>query len=207
MAIGVLNIGESGSGKSTSLRSVKSGFGIINTLGKPLPFKSDLKYVVTDDYAKVKDILKRSTSPSVVIDDAGYLMTNAFMRGHSMKTGKSGSYDFYNDMADQFWQLVEFVRTLDAKRIVYFFMHEEKSDTGTVTPKTLGKLLDSTVCVEGMFTIVLRSLYREGRHVFSTQTDGGDVAKSPIGMFAEQYIDNDITQVDKTIREFYGIQL
>jgi hypothetical protein len=204
MAVCVLNIGKSGSGKSTSMRNVKDGFGLINTLGKPLPFKSDLKYVATDDYAKVKDVLKRSKSPSVVIDDAGYLMTNAFMRGHS---GKANKFDFYNDMADSFWSLIEFVRTLDGKRIVYFFMHEEESDSGTVKPKTLGKLLDSTVCVEGMFTIVLRSLYREGRYVFSTQTDGGDVAKSPIGMFAEQYIDNDITQVDKTIREFYGIQL
>lgn len=84
-------------------------------------------------------------------------------------------------------------------------MHEERSEFGEIKPKTIGKLLDDKVCIEGMFTVVLRSMADKGRHFFRTQTDGMDVAKSPFGMFDQFEIDNDLKMVDQTIRVYWGI--
>ena len=84
-------------------------------------------------------------------------------------------------------------------------MHEEKSETGDIRPKTIGRLLDEKICLEGLFTIVLRSVFANNRYIFRTQTDGLDVSKSPFGMFDELEIDNDLKLVDTKIREFYDL--
>lgn len=206
MGISVLIIGKSGSGKSTSLRNFnKNEIGIINVLSKPLPFKNDLPTIDTDDYDNVKKVLERSKVNSIVIDDAGYLITNNFMRKHSNIGGGNAVYNFYNDMADQFWNLIEFTQKLPKEKITYFFMHEDKNDFGDIKPKTIGKILDDKVCVEGMFTIVLRAKKVDKNYYFFTQATDGDVAKTPMGMFNDLYIDNDLKLVDKTIREYYNI--
>lgn len=207
MGVPVLILGKSGSGKSASLRNFQPGeVGIINVLGKPLPFKGKLPSVVTDNYDTVYTVIAKSKTDSVVIDDAGYLMTNQFMRGHASTGAGNAIFSFYNDLGDRFWSLVRFVveRTPDNK-IVYFIMHEDKNDFGDIKPKTIGKMLDEKVCVEGMFTIVIRSTISNGKHVFKTQTDGFDVCKTPIGMFESAEIDNDLKMVDTTIREYYEI--
>lgn len=205
MGVPVLLIGKSGSGKSASLRNFKSGeVGIVNVLGKPLPFKSNLPTVKTDNYQKVKAVLSKSKADSIVIDDAGYLMTNQFMRGHSSSGSGNAIFSFYNDLGDQFWNLVRFVvEELPDERIIYFVMHEDKNDFGDIKPKSIGKMLDEKVCIEGMFTIVIRSMLMNGKHIFRTQTDGFDVCKTPIGMFDSQEIDNDLKMVDNAIREYY----
>lgn len=205
MGIPVLIIGKSGSGKSTSLRNFQPGeVGIVNVLGKPLPFRNKLASITTDDYAKVYSVLKNSKTDCLVIDDAGYLMTNHFMRGHAKGGSGNGIFSFYNDLGDQFWNLVRFVvDELPHKRIVYFMMHEDKNDMGDIKPKTIGKMLDEKVCVEGMFTIVLRCMMMNGKHIFKTQADGLDVCKSPMGMFESLEIDNDLKAVDTAIREYY----
>lgn len=207
MGIPVLLLGKSGSGKSASLRNFQPGeVGIINVLGKPLPFKGSLPAVVTDDYDKVYQVLYKSKANSVVIDDAGYLMTNQFMRGHSSSGAGNAIFAFYNDLGDKFWNLVRFVvEQLPAEKIVYFIMHEDKNDFGDVKPKTIGKMLDEKVCVEGMFTIVIRSMLMNGRYIFRTESDGLDVCKTPIGMFSTVEIDNDLKAVDNTIREYYEL--
>jgi hypothetical protein len=208
MGLGVLIIGKSGSGKSCSMRNFEDGeIGLINVIGKPLPFKVKFNGIAaTDNYEKIKSVLANSRTNSIVIDDAGYLLTNAFMKGHAASGKGAGKFDFYNDLADSFWQMTEAIRALPKEKIVYVVMHEEESENGTIRPKTLGKLLDNTVCVEGLFTIVLRSLFSDGNYIFSTQTNGADTAKSPMGMFDETYITNDLKAVDKKIREFYGIK-
>ena len=205
MGIPVLIIGKSGSGKSASLRNFQPGeVGIVNVLGKPLPFRNRLQSVQTDDYKKVYATITKAKTDCIVIDDSGYLMTNQFMRGHSNTGAGNAIFTFYNDLGDQFWHLVRYVvENLPPQRVVYFMMHEDKNDFGDVKPKTIGKMLDEKVCVEGMFTIVLRCMLVNGKHVFRTQTDGMDVCKTPIGMFDADEIDNDLKMVDNAIREYY----
>ncbi len=208
MGIGVLIIGKSGSGKSTSLRNFKQeDVGIINVISKPLPFKNtnNLKIINTDNYADVKTILTSCKTKSIVIDDAGYLITNQFMRKHANAGTGNAVFSLYNDIADNYWTLTEIVKILPENKIVYFIMHEDKNDFGDIKPKTIGKLIDEKVCLEGLFSIVLRAKKVDKNYYFFTQSTENDVAKSPIGMFNELYIDNDLKNVDNIIRKFYGI--
>lgn len=207
MAVPVLIIGKSGGGKSTSLRNCVDNeeWNLINVLGKPLPFKGKIPSVATDDYSQVMKCLVGSTAHSIVIDDAGYLITNYFMKNHSSKGAGSAIFSMYNTLADNFWNLVEFIKKLPDDKIVYIIMHEDTDDYGNVKPKTIGKLLDEKICLEGMFTIVLRCIQENGKHLFVTQADGGAVSKSPMGMFEELEIDNDLLYVDNKIREYYGL--
>jgi len=207
MAIPVLVIGKSGSGKSASLRNFKPGeVGVINVMGKPLPFRSGLQTVQTRDYGEIQRILAASKADSIVIDDAGYLITDYFMTRHANVGGGNAVFQLYNELADRFYTLITSIQNLPSEKIVYFFMHEDESDTGNIKPKTIGKLLDEKVNVEGMFTIVLRCVGDQQKHVFMTQTSGYDVAKSPIDMFPSLEIDNDLKAVDQAIRNFYELK-
>ena len=208
-SIPVLVIGKSGSGHSASLRNLNPDkVGLINVLGKPLPFKGANKFksVQTDDYLKIMTVLKKATSDIIIIDDATYLMTNQFMRGHASAGGGNGVFSLYNQIGDNFWNLIEEARVLPGDKRIYFMMHEEVDDFGNVKPKTIGKMVSEKVCVEGMFSICLRCMIDNGRHVFRTQSDGLDVAKTPIGMFDSDTIDNDLALVDKAICEYYEIK-
>jgi DNA helicase HerA-like ATPase len=183
MGIGVLIIGKSGSGKSTSMRNFKSDeVGIINVISKPLPFKNvnGLKTVDTDNYADIKTVLEKSKAKSIVIDDAGYLITNQFMRKHANAGGGNAVFSLYNDIADNFWTLIEQIKALPNDKIVYLFMHEEKNEFGDISPKTIGKLINEKVCLEGLFSIVLRAKKVDKNYYFFTQSTENDVAKSPI---------------------------
>lgn len=206
MAIPVLIIGKSGSGKSASMRNcVGKSFSLINVLKKPLPFRGAIPTIQTDDYNYIMRAMQSSQAKSIVIDDAGYLITNHFMRGHSTASKGNGVFALYNDLGDQYWKLVQFVvNNLPEDKIVYFMMHEDKNDFGDVKPKTIGKMLDEKVCLEGLFTIVLRCITDGDRHLFITQSADGAVSKSPMGMFPELEIDNDLYMVDQIIREYYG---
>lgn len=209
MGLPVLIIGKSGSGKSTALRNCvnDSNWNLVNVLGKPLPFKGKVPQVVTDDYEQVKRCLTSSMAKSLVVDDAGYLITNYFMRNHSSKGQGNAIFSMYNTLADNFWNLVEYIKHLPDDKIVYIIMHEDTDDFGNVKPKTIGKLLDEKICLEGMFTIVLRCIQENGKHLFITQAEGGAVSKSPMGMFEDLEISNDLAYVDKTIREYYGLEI
>ena len=180
---------------------------LINVLGKPLPFKGKIPSVATDDYTQVMKCLAGSAAHSIVIDDAGYLITNYFMKNHSSKGAGNAVFSMYNTLADNFWNLIEFVKKLPEDKIVYIIMHEDIDDFGNVKPKTIGKLLDEKLIVEGMFTIVLRCVYESGKHLFVTQAIDGSVSKSPMGMFEELQIDNDLLYVDNKIREYYGLEI
>ena len=112
----------------------------------------------------------------------------------------------YNELGDFFWTLIEFVKNkLSEDKIVYFIMHEDKNENGDVKPKTIGKLLDEKVCIEGMFTIALRCMSDNNKHYFRTQSDGSDICKTPMEMFEDLEIDNDLKMVDTVIRDYYRL--
>lgn len=207
MGIPVLVIGKSGSGKSTSLRNFeRDEIALINVSKKPLPFKGKFEATRnTDSYDKIHELLDRTTKNSIVIDDAGYLITNHFMNGHSSAGKGNGVFALYNDLGDHFWRLIEHVKALPEDKICYIVMHEDSNDIGEVKPKTIGKLLDEKVCLEGMCTVVLRCMKKDGKHFFRTKTDGLDVTKAPMDMFAEEEIDNDLKLVDTAIREYWEL--
>lgn len=207
MAIPVLIIGKSGIGKSASLRNFKpEEVGVINVMGKPLPFKSTIKTAQSKSYEQIDGWLKGSAAPSIVIDDAGYLITDYFMTRHANIGAGNAVFQLYNELADKFYSLIVSIQHLPANKVVYLMMHEDENESGSIKPKTIGKLLDEKVNVEGLFTIVLRCVVDQQKHVFLTQSSGYDVAKSPIGMFSDLEIDNDLKLVDVAIREFYDMQ-
>lgn len=204
MAVTVMIIGQSGSGKSTSLRNFGADDAfVINVSGKPMPFKNNgIKVWKTTDYAKITDALtKKITTPSIVIDDATYLMTDEFIRMAGVK-----GYDKFTDMAKNFYDLVKTAAALPDNKIVYFLGHVETDVNGNEKFKTIGKMLDEKICLEGMFTIVLKTVVQDGKYMFQTQTNGHDTAKSPMGMFTETLIENDLKIVDNTIRDYYDME-
>ena len=207
MAIPILIIGKSGSGKSASLRNLDPNrVALVNVLGKPLPFRGKFTQLITDDYNKVAASITSAPKKNrdiIVIDDAGYLITNMFMHGHSDAGAGNAVFAFYNSIGGKFWKLIEAIRAEPSNARVYLMMHEDMNDFGQVKPKTIGKLIDEKVCLEGMFTICLRCMISGGKHVFRTQSDGMDVTKSPIGMFEDFEIDNDLNMVDQKIMEYY----
>lgn len=202
MAIPVLILGESGTGKTTSLRNcTPNKFGIINVSKKPLPFRSQFKTFNTDDYGKIIGALKLAKAPSMVIDDSQYLMVNAFMR-----RSKEKGYDKYTDIANSHWNLVDFIiNSLPDNMIVYLMSHIDRDQQGNEKAKTVGRMIDQYITLEGMFTIVLKTHVQDGRYTFLTHNSGFDTVKTPLGMFEDDEIDNDLAMVDAAIREFYNL--
>lgn len=202
MGIPVLIVGESGSGKSASLRNFEpADVSIFNVAAKPLPFKKKLPVKSTSDYGTIQQGIQASQKKSFVIDDSQYLLCfESFAKAKEMGYGK------YTDMALHFYNLVQFViRQTPPDVIVYFLHHTEAdSNTGKVKAKTLGKMLDNQLTLEGLFSIVLMAYTDGKKHVFVTQSDGFTTAKSPMEMFPAE-IDNDLKAVDQAIRTYYEI--
>lgn len=199
MAVLVMIYGQSGTGKSTSLRNFKNeDVAVVNVSGKPLPFRGGIKPYNSDNYTKIMAAISKTDRKSIVIDDATYLMVNEFMR-----TAKQTGYQKYTDMAVSFNQLIEFAASLPDDKIVYFMGHSDQADDGREHFKTIGKMLDNYVTVEGRFTIVLKTVVQDGKYMFATQNNGQDTVKSPMGMFDAALIDNDLKAVDDAIREYW----
>ena len=200
-SVPVLLIGKSGSGKSASLRNFKKDeIAIANVLGKPLPFKSDLEAPKVDDYNTILKAIEHTNKKVIVIDDANYLITNEFMNKSSVK-----GFDKYNEMGNNFFNLINGIKNVDGGKTVYLIMHEDTDDEGNVKPKTIGKLLDDKVNIQGMFTICIRSMFDNGNYIFRLKTNGQDCVKTPIGLFEEEQIENDLKLVDEKIREYYEL--
>lgn len=208
MANMVIVFGKSGVGKSKSL----FGFGadeivLVKCVDKPLPFKGKFaKTCKSTSAADITALIKRCYEQygikSFVIDDAGYLMTSMFMNGHRAKSGSS-SFDLYNDIGDAYWRMFTELGSLPEEVIVYMMMHETSNDYGEVKLRTIGKLLDEKICLEGLCTIVIHAVVVDGEHIFRVQAGNGDIAKSPEGMFDSTEIPNDLKLVDTKIREYY----
>lgn len=202
MGIPVLILGESGSGKSTSMRNFEPDeISVFNVAGKPLPFKKKIPKVNTSDYNKIKAGLKQSTKKAFVIDDSQYLMAfSMFARAKEVGYGK------FTDIALDFKGLMDFIiYQLPSDVIVYFLHHVETTETGKIKAKTSGKMIDNQLTFEGLFSIVLLCQSEGASHKFITQTDGNTTAKSPMEMFEDIEIDNDLKIVDTAIREYWGL--
>ena len=205
MGIPVMILGESGTGKSASLRNFQPGeVAIINVAGKPLPFRTRLKTYISDDYNQVTAAIRGYVgkgAKSIVIDDSQYLMADEFMR-----RAKENGFQKFTDIGKNYFDLISLVKTLPDDRIVYFLSHLTTDDQGRERCKTIGKLLDEKITVEGLFTIVLKTQVKDGHYYFSTQNNGMDTVKSPIGMFEDSLTENDLKTIDLTIREYYNTE-
>ena len=200
MGIPVLIMGESGSGKSASLRNFgEKEIGVFNVASKPLPFRKKLP-AVTGGYQTIVKSLRSPTLKAYAIDDSQYLM--AF---ESFEKADEVGYGKFTKMALNFYNLVQFViRETPPDVIVYFLQHTEKTEDGRTKAKTLGKMLDNQLTLEGLFSIVLLCKTDGMRHWFETQSDGATTAKSPMGMF-DREIENDLAEVDKAIRDYWEL--
>lgn len=202
MGVSVLILGHSGSGKSTSLRNFKEGeIGIFNTIGKPLPFRGKLPKIDNPTYTQMMASLAKNNLLAYAIDDAGYLM-----QMENIERADESGWGKYTDMQGKFAKLLKMANNASDDTITYFLMHPDYDAKGRMKAKTIGKLLDEKLCIEGMFPIVLIAERTDSGYCFTTQTDGNTPAKSPMGMFDDMHIDNDLKAVDAAIREYWDMK-
>ena len=205
MGVACLILGESGSGKSASMRNFKENdVRVLNVASKPFPFRNINKLKKADKatYDMIKGVVKSGQVLSYVIDDAQYLM--AF---ESFDKAQIAGYGKFTEMAKNYEEMLRTIQEdTPPDTIVYVMQHVDTDDIGKVKAKTLGKMLDQQLTVEGLFTIVLLAKADEKGHYFLTQSDGTNPCKSPMGMFDDVKIDNDLKMVDDTIREYYGLK-
>lgn len=205
MAEKVLIMGESGTGKSTSLRNCDPAVtAVVNPVGKPLPFKGSKKFTTLNgvtDADEICDFMKAQVKQGkkiIVIDDFQYILAVPYM-SRIKETG----WDKYNDFGSNYFNIIDVCNELPEDVCVYYLTHCETLESGVTTVKLIGKLLREKITVEGLFTIVLRTGVSEGKYYFFTQNNGKDTVKSPMGMFDSFSIENDLTYVDAKIRNYY----
>lgn len=207
MATVTLILGKSGSGKSTSLRNLNpDGCGLIQVIGKRLPFKGakawEPRTVVTDDYRRIIGTSSAMAKkvPVVIIDDFQYLLANEFMRRSDEK-----GFEKFTEIGRHAWDVFDAMLRLPDSVRVYILSHTEETDSGQTKMKTIGRMLDEKITLEGLVTIVLRSIVQDGNHYFSTRNNGSDTTKAPMGMFDDHMIDNDLAAVDAAICSYYEL--
>ena len=215
MSIATLILGKSGTGKSASLRNLDpANTLLLQVIRKPLPFRStEWSYyhsdtnpsgniIVSESWETLIKIMRKTAKRKViVVDDFQYLLANEFMR----RTEEKG-FDKFTEIARHAWEVMSAASDLAADVRVYLLSHlEENEATGATKMKTIGKLLDEKITPEGLVTIVLRTTVEDGKYWFVTRNNGLDTTKSPMGLFEDAKIENDLSAVDKAITDYYGI--
>ncbi len=217
MSVATLILGESGTGKSASLRNLDpENTLLIQSVSKPLPFRSnDWKIVskenpsgsifCTDNSAKIVAAMQRTTKEVIVIDDFQYCMSNEFMRRVTDVAKGNEAFAKYNEIARHAWDVLMAASNLQDNKRVYILSHTATDDFGKTRIKTIGKLLDEKIVIEGLVSIVLRTVVQNGNYLFSTKNSGSDTVKSPIGLFDEDMVENDLSKVDTAIFSYYNM--
>lgn len=217
MSLATMVLGESGTGKSTSLRNLDPAHTLlIQTVKKPLPFRSkDWKpatkenpqgsVFVTDDSSTIVAAMKRTQKEVIVIDDFQYLLANEFMRRVTDHEVGNSAFAKYNEIARMAWDVLMASTSLPDHKRVYILSHTSTDDFGKTKIKTIGKLLDEKIVMEGLVTIVLKTVVQNGNYLFSTRNSGQDTVKTPLGLFDDELIPNDLAAVDAAIFSYYGL--
>lgn len=209
MSIATLILGESGTGKSTSLRNMDPAHTLlIQAIHKPLPFRSgDWKPVkdggniyVSDLSANIIGAMRKTSRDVVVIDDWQYILANEYMR----RTDETG-YQKFTDIGKHAWDILVAAAGLAPNKRVYIMAHTQTDEQGKSRVKTIGKMLDDKITPEGMFSIVLNTVVQNGNYLFATRNNGSNTTKSPLGLFDDELIDNDLAVVDSSIINYYGL--
>lgn len=199
MAQIILILGESGTGKSASLRNFKQNeIALVNVGKKPLPFRSNFNTLNSCDFEEIKKFMESVSEKIIVVDDVQYLMAFQYMRRI-----KENGWDKFNEIQSDFFNLIEAAKNLPDDNIVFFLSHIETKEDGRQKIKTIGKMLDEKITIEGMFTVVLKTYVSDGKYYFITQNSGMDTVKSPIDMFPSVTIDNDLKYVAEKIKNYY----
>lgn len=205
MAQMVLIMGESGTGKSTSMRNCNpETIAVVNPVGKPLPFKNHFDMLNNEtDARKITKYMKEQAAAGkklIVVDDFQYILAVPYMN-RIKETG----WDKYNDFGANYFEIINVCKELPDDVIVAYMTHLETLENGLTTVKLIGKLLREKITIEGLFTVVLRTGVNEAKYYFYTQNSGKDTVKSPLGMFPAYAIDNDLNYVADKIRNYYEI--
>lgn len=213
MSISTLILGESGTGKSASLRNLDPRSTLlIQPVKKPLPFRAtgwgyfdkernkSGNIFVSDQSHEIISLIERTARPVVVVDDFQYVLANEYMR----RTAETG-YGKFTDIAKHAWETFNAANNLAADKRIYFLSHTAVDEGGITKIKTIGRMLDEKITVEGLFTIVLRTLVVDQQYLFSTRNNGSDTVKSPMGLFESDRIENDLASIDTAICAYYNI--
>lgn len=214
MSIATIILGQSGTGKSASLRNLDpANTLLIQAIKKPLPFKSvgwksvkdSGNVFVSDNSPQIIAAMKKTHRDVIVIDDFQYTMANEFMRRVTDQEAGASAFQKYNEIAKSAWDILNCAASLPDHKRVYILSHTQTDEGGNVKIKTIGKLLDEKITIEGMVSIVLRTSIVNGNYLFSTRNSGHDTTKAPIGLFDDEVIDNDLALVDAAIYAYYGL--
>lgn len=219
MSIACMILGQSGTGKTASLRNLDPAHTLlIQAVKKPLPFRSKGwtwfdkdanphgNIFVTDQAATIIKLMRGTKRSVIVLDDFQYILANEFMRRVLDKESGNAAFAKYNEIAHNAWSILMAASQLSDDKRVYILGHTQEDDSGRIKAKTIGKLLDEKITIEGLLTIVLRTAVINGQYLFSTKNNGADTVKAPMGLFEDDHIDNDLAAVDAAIFGYYQLQ-
>lgn len=211
MSIATMILGESGTGKSASMRNLNpTDTLLIQAVRKPLPFKAaNWKPIgkdqpgtvfVSDNAALICNAMMRTKRKVIVIDDWQYVLANEYMR-----RSEERGYEKFTDIGRHAWDILMAAGSLPDDVRVYILAHTQTDELGRTRIKTIGKMLDEKITPEGLVTIVLRTVVSDGQYQFSTRNSGSDTTKAPMGLFDADRINNDLAEVDAAICAYYDI--